>query len=39
MDANSSTKNSDGSNLLNGIRFGGKKVTLEFSEDNSKRLA
>jgi len=34
-DATVLQKNSDGSTSLNGIRFGGKKVTLEFSEETA----
>jgi len=34
-DATVLQKNSDGSTSLNGIRFGGKKVTLEFAEETA----
>ncbi len=34
-DATVLQKNADGSTSLNGIRFGGKKVTLEFAEETA----
>jgi hypothetical protein len=34
-DATVLQKNADGSTSLNGIRFGGKKVTLEFSQETA----
>jgi hypothetical protein len=34
-DATVLQKNADGSTSLNGIRFGGKKVVLEFAEETA----